>query len=101
MSVSIFPSALLADLGPVADDAEVTKQRELYELSLYEFVRAAWPSIDSAEFSDCWAIRALCLPYGAMIITDDGLKRIGEIVETKWDGLVLSFNHQAQRHEWK
>jgi predicted phage terminase large subunit-like protein len=58
-----FSPGLAAELAPYFGDdgdAELAKERELYELSLYEFVRAAWPSIDSAEFSENWAIRAYC-----------------------------------------
>lgn len=36
------------------------KERELYEGSLFEFVKAAWSSIDSSEFSSNWAIESFC-----------------------------------------
>lgn len=36
------------------------REREAYEESLSQFVRGAWPSIDSAEYQESWAIDALC-----------------------------------------
>lgn len=38
----------------------IMEERELYESSLYEFVRASWSSIDSSQFQDSWAMGALC-----------------------------------------
>lgn len=36
------------------------QEKELYESSLYEFLKAAWSSIDSADFQEGWALEALC-----------------------------------------
>lgn len=36
------------------------EQRENCENSLLEFVKAAWPFIDSSQFQNCWAIEAFC-----------------------------------------
>jgi len=58
-AVSI-PAELLAALDGFVDDAPVARERDTYEGSLYEFVRAAWPSIDSADFIDNDFIRAYC-----------------------------------------
>jgi hypothetical protein len=37
-----------------------SKDRQRCERSLYEFVRAAWPIIDSSEFEHNWALQAFC-----------------------------------------
>jgi hypothetical protein len=34
--------------------------RDRYENNFGEFVRAAWPNIDSAPYQDSWAIDAVC-----------------------------------------
>src|SRR5262245_51189982 len=36
------------------------EERERYEASLIEFVRGAWPYIDSTAYQDSWALDALC-----------------------------------------
>lgn len=36
------------------------EERERYEGSLFEFLKAAWSSVDSSEFQTGWAIEALC-----------------------------------------
>lgn len=36
------------------------KHKRAAESSLREFVRAAWPSMDSSEFQESWALDALC-----------------------------------------
>lgn len=36
------------------------QERDRLEGSLIDFVRAAWPWIDSSEYQDSWAIEALC-----------------------------------------
>lgn len=36
------------------------EERSLYEGSLYEFVKAAWSSIEGSEFKSCFAIETLC-----------------------------------------
>lgn len=42
--------------------SELSKRNEIRKLeaSLIEFVRAAWPSIDTGDYQDSWAIEALC-----------------------------------------
>lgn len=42
------------------DRLKFIEERNLYEGSLFEFVKAAWSSIDSSEFKSCFAIEALC-----------------------------------------
>jgi hypothetical protein len=44
----------IAALG--RDDEEAQR----LEASLIDFVEAAWPSLDAAEYKSCWAIDALC-----------------------------------------
>lgn len=39
---------------------QTLKDKERYEDSLYEFLKGAWSSIDSAEFQQGWALEALC-----------------------------------------
>lgn len=39
---------------------QTIQDKELYEGSLFEFVKAAWSSVDSAEFQTGWAIESLC-----------------------------------------
>jgi predicted phage terminase large subunit-like protein len=91
----------LATLREKIDRLHIVEARERYEESFSEFLRGAWHAIDTAPFQSCWAIDGWCLPYGATIITSEGQKPIGEIVETGWNGLVLSYNHAASLCEWK
>lgn len=42
------------------DRLKFIEERELYEGSLFEFVKAAWSSIDSSEFKANWATESLC-----------------------------------------
>ncbi len=39
---------------------EFLRDRDLYEGSLFEFVKAAWSSIEGSEFKSCFAIENLC-----------------------------------------
>jgi phage terminase large subunit-like protein len=72
------------------------------EGSFYEFVKQAWGHIDRSQpYSDNWHIKAICLPFDSKIMTEDGEKAIGEIVENKWCGRVLSYNHSHCRCEWR
>jgi predicted phage terminase large subunit-like protein len=41
-------------------EARIIDAREKYEGSLSEFVRAAWPSIDSAEYQPSFVVDAMC-----------------------------------------
>ena len=38
----------------------LAEEREELEGSLIDFVEAAWPNIDSAEYRSSWAVDALC-----------------------------------------
>lgn len=42
-----------------------------------------------------------CLVYETEIITDKGVKTIGEMVETLDQSRVLSYNHSVSQYEWK
>jgi predicted phage terminase large subunit-like protein len=50
------------------------EERERCEASFYEFVKAAWPSIENAPFQDSWAIQALCEHLQA--VSDGHIKRL-------------------------
>ena len=43
----------------------------------------------------------ICLPYNAMIHTDKGILKVGDIVEKRIDCKVLSYNHQLSLLEYK
>lgn len=45
--------------------------------------------------------RQRCLPYYARIITEDGPKKIGDIVNKKYTGKVKSLNKNTGNWEWK
>ena len=49
-------------------------ERAFYEQNLYEFVRAAWSSIESSQFQDSWALEALCEHLQA--VTRGDIKRL-------------------------
>jgi predicted phage terminase large subunit-like protein len=49
-----------ANLKEKLDRLKFIDERSLYEGSLFEFVKAAWSSIDSSEFKSCWAVEAFC-----------------------------------------
>lgn len=91
----------LAGLKAKIDLYSILEQRERCQDSLRDFVEAAWPHVDPSPFMSNWAIDSVCFPYDTKITTMGGIKSIGEIVETKWQGLVLSFNHASRVHEWK
>jgi predicted phage terminase large subunit-like protein len=50
------------------------EEKQRCEDSFYEFVKAAWPSIENAPFQDSWAIRALCEHLQA--VSDGHIKRL-------------------------
>lgn len=50
------------------------EERAFYEGNLYEFVRAAWSSIESSKFQDSWALEALCEHLQA--VTRGDIKRL-------------------------
>src|SRR5215831_15709339 len=58
-----FESTSLAELRSSASALRVLERKEKaerLEASLINFVEAAWPAIDPAEYQPCWAIDALC-----------------------------------------
>ncbi len=72
------------------------------EIGLAAFVRAAWHIIEPGQpYVHGWHIDFICLPGHIRIQTKEGSKSIKEIVETKWDGEVLSFNHSTGLPEWR
>lgn len=50
----------LAALNDKIQQYRFLEAKERYEDSLYEFFKGSWSSIDSAEFTDGWALEALC-----------------------------------------
>ncbi len=55
------------------------------------------PFVEDAEL----VILDECFPYDTMIQTNQGLIKIGEIVEKRLPISVLSYNFETQRNEWK
>lgn len=53
---------------------ESERRRPIYEGSLVDFARAAWPSIDPSPYQDSWAIEALCEHLHA--VTRGDIKRL-------------------------
>lgn len=53
-----------------AEDAQLQEERELYESSLYEFLRAAWRYVDPANWQDGWAIEAMAEHLEAVVSGD-------------------------------
>lgn len=80
---------------------EEALSRKLAEEDFYEFVKQAWPHIEGRPFVDGWVAKCLCLPYESEIITEDGIKSIGDIFEFKYEGQVLSFCHKSNSIQWK
>jgi len=77
-------------------------QREKAKRRLKEFVKQAWKIIEPATpFVENWHIDAMCLPYDSMVITNEGIKKIGEIVERGTATNVLSFHHESGEFEWR
>jgi hypothetical protein len=82
MDISAFLASATARLPPGAraeiNDANaiytLVEERQRCEASLYEFVRAAWSSIDSSEFQDNWAVQAYCEHLEAVTFGD--IKRL-------------------------
>lgn len=50
----------LKNLREKIDLYNLLEAKERYEGSLYEFLKGAWSSIDSADFQPGWALEALC-----------------------------------------
>jgi len=53
---------------------EIEEQRELYEGSLYEFLRAAWKYIDPSPWTDGWCLEAICEHLEA--VADGEIRRL-------------------------
>lgn len=65
------PPEMRAEVSASADRYKLIEERERCEASLYEFIKAAWPSIDGSEFIENWAVKAYCehleaVTYGAI-----------------------------------
>lgn len=84
-----------------AEELFLAADAEECEQSLTTYLERAWPSFDPSPFSTNWHIDAVCLPADAAIATTAGNLPIGSIVTDRWDGQVLSFNHQTQTVETK
>ena len=70
--------------------------------SLAEFVRHAWHVIEPGQpYVHGWHIDFMCLPADAELQTREGTRTIGDVVESGWDGEVLSFNHKTGKTEWR
>lgn len=82
MDISAILTSVIATLPPASrveaelaqDIYELADERVRCEASLYEFVRAAWSSIDSSEFQDNWAVQAYCEHLEAVTYGD--IKRL-------------------------
>jgi predicted phage terminase large subunit-like protein len=48
-----------------------------------------------------WNWHIECLPYNTFIKTPHGDMRIGDLVESGYEGFVLSYNHLTEIPEWK
>lgn len=85
-------------------EAGLTQQdrdiRHACEQSLSTFIKYAWKYMDPSEYVHGWHIDAVCFPYNTKITTSAGERLIGEIVETKWRGDVLSYNHSKNKLEF-
>lgn len=54
------PSKLSLAREYLTTELQKLREKESAEQSLTQFVREAWPYIDSSEYLSCWAIDALC-----------------------------------------
>src|SRR5215470_17222802 len=63
-----------AELEVAAARERDDEQTQRLEESLIDFVEAAWPAIDPAEYQPCWAIDALCEHLQA--VTEGQIKRL-------------------------
>ncbi len=69
-AIATLPPAIRAEAELARDIYNLTEERESCEASLYEFVRAAWSSIDSSQFQDNWAVQAYCEHLEAVTFGD-------------------------------
>src|SRR5882672_8754840 len=69
---------------------------------LLAFTKYFWHILEPGrELVTGWPLEAICLPYDTKIITQEGPKSIGDVVEGRWAGNVMSFNHATLKTEWK
>lgn len=67
---------------------------------LRRYIYETFPILEPGHaYKDNWHID--CLPYEQPILTEYGYMPIGFLVETKYAGNVLSFNHATGQAEWK
>lgn len=82
--------------------AKVAIQKAAAEKSLAVFIEMMWKFVEPGRgYVHNWHIDCLCLPYDSGIITPEGIKPIGWLVESGYSGSVLSFNHENQCQEWR
>ena len=67
-------AALETKLAAGQIDPDIAEENELLEGSLIDFVEAAWPSVDTSEYQQSWAIDALCDHLQA--VSDGEIKRL-------------------------
>lgn len=65
------------------------------------FCKAAWAQIAPQKLVWGWHLDSLCLPAETTITTEDGPMSIGLMVESGWQGKVLSYCHITNTAEWK
>jgi predicted phage terminase large subunit-like protein len=63
-----------AELQAIAALGRDDQEAQRLEASLIDFVEAAWPSLDAAEYKSCWAIDALCEHLQA--VTDGQIRKL-------------------------
>jgi predicted phage terminase large subunit-like protein len=69
---------------------------------LRQFFKHSWHIIEpGVTFQNNWHLDALCLPHESRIATEDGYKKIGDIVRERYNGKVLSWNHNTENPAWK
>ena len=74
----------------------------LCKSSFKYFVKEFWDTVPgAAPLQWNWHMDVLCLPPESVITTEEGGKTIKEIVDSKWNGKVLSYNHVTGEVEWK
>src|ERR1700678_2904281 len=106
------PEAVRAEIQAELARREADRQRTDVERNagairarcqtLAGFVREAWHVLEpNARYVHNWHIDVICLPYDSEIVTRDGTRRIGDIVENSWSGDVLSLDHATGHPEWR
>lgn len=73
---------------------------EACRVSFEAFAAAAFRVVEpGTEFEYNWHIG--CFTYEQPVLTEHGYMPIGDIVEQKYSGRVLSYNHETNATEWK